>query len=199
MKQRVLFHLRLEACSARRDSAISVGSATTAEGNQQTSTVDTAAGALQRVGRGQGKDEQQGGPDSAESVLACTCIDSSSESCVVVGFEQGLVHVYDRVLLPNSSHDTHFESEPCDLEEARWKHTAVCPTRALSNSYALLAPPDITCVQRGPGGMLAMGTSDGLVFVTQVICRCLLCSCLVLSCGCTAYFSGIQIVSPPCD
>lgn len=171
MKERVLFHLRLETRNAYGNSR--VNSATTAENEQHDSVADTSASALQKAGKAHCNNYQQGGLNDTQDVLACTCIDSSSESCVVVGYEQGLVHVYNRVLIPNiSTGDTYFDSELRDFEEARWKHTTVHPTRAISNSRVLVAPPDITCIQRGPGGVLAVGTSDGLVFITQVMCHC---------------------------
>lgn len=67
-------------------------------------------------------------------------------------------------------------------EEERWKRMVIYPTRALGSGVAspiespaaAAVPPDITCVAIAPGGgKLAVGTSDGFVFVTQVRWLCL--------------------------
>lgn len=107
-----------------------------------------------------------GGRSSAavtDGRLLCTCIHSSSPSCVAVGFTKGVVHVYRRTECDGASGRQ-------DREEEKWKRAVLYPTRALSGSpNAASTVPDITCVSLSPGGdMVAVGTSDGFVFVTQV-------------------------------
>lgn len=152
MKERLLFHLRLGDSSspplAKRKSLIGVESA----------SIWSASGLLQP----DGVDE--------EAPLVCTCVHSSSSSAVAVGFERGIVHVYHR------QEDLPEYGRRRGSEEEKWRRLVLYPTRALGSSStspidspSAAVPPDITCVAVSPAGdKLAVGTSDGFVFVTQV-------------------------------
>lgn len=150
MKERLLFHLRLGDSSspplATRKSLIGVESA----------SIWSASGLLQP----DGVDE--------EPPLVCTCVHSSSSSAAAVGFERGVVHVYHR------QEDLPAYGRRRGSEEEKWRRLVLYPTRALGSASPIVSPsaavpPDITCVALSPGGAkLAVGTSDGFVFVTQV-------------------------------
>lgn len=154
MKERLLFHLRLGDSStpplAKRKSLIGVESA----------SIWSAPGLLQP----EGVDE--------EPPLVCTCVHSSSSSAVAVGFERGVVHVYHR----QEDLPAYGRSRRGSSEEEKWRRLVLYPTRALGTastspivSPTPALPPDISCVAVSPGGeKLAVGTSDGFVFVTQV-------------------------------
>lgn len=153
MKERLLFHLRLGDSSSppfsRRRSLIGVESA----------SIWSAPGLLQP----EGVDD--------EPPLVCTCVHSSLSSAVAVGFERGVVHVYHR----QESVQAYGRSSR-GSEEEKWGRLVLYPTRALGSgstspivSPSAAVPPDITCVAVSPSGdKLAVGTSDGFVFVTQV-------------------------------
>ncbi|CAM9596234.1 unnamed protein product, partial [Ectocarpus sp. 13 AM-2016] len=155
MKERLLFHLRLGDSSspvARRKSLLDASSSGgPPAGRGATTTARSAA-----------EKEHERPPH-----LVCTCLHSSVSSAVAVGFERGVVHVYYR---------QHEDRVGRSSEEERWKRTVIYPTRALGSGVAspiespaaAAVPPDITCVAIAPGGgKLAVGTSDGFVFVTQ--------------------------------
>ncbi|CAM9244143.1 unnamed protein product [Ectocarpus fasciculatus] len=158
MKERLLFHLRLGDSSsplARRKSLVAIGSSGgPPPGRGGTTTTTTTPSA---------ETEEERPPH-----LVCTCLHSSESSAVAVGFERGVVHVYYR---------QHEDRIRRSSEEERWKRSVIYPTRALgsgvaspieSPAAAAAVPPDITCVAIAPGGgKLAVGTSDGFVFVTQ--------------------------------
>lgn len=166
MKEQVLFHLRLEGITATAaESTLNPQNGVTPS-RPQPSLLLTAISTPSKNSNS-GSCSRSSNADVRRTTL-CTCIDSSSPTCVVVGFERGLVHIFDRVLLPGNG-SLNFEQDEHRCEEERWRHTAVYPTRALGGNHASLEPPDITCVQRGPDGMLAVGTANGFVFVTQVI------------------------------
>eukprot|EP00903_Cladosiphon_okamuranus_P019892 g18284.t1 len=152
MKERLLFHLRLGDSSspplARRKSLIGV----------QSASIWSAPGLLQP----EGVDE--------EPPLVCTCVHSSSVSAVAVGFKRGVVHVYHR-----QEDSPVYGRSRRGSEEEKWYRSVLYPTRALGSdstspigSPSAAMPPDIACVAVSPGGdKLAVGTSDGFVFVTQ--------------------------------
>lgn len=158
MRERDLFHLRLGDSSSPR---VQYGMRkmlpkeqqpddSTAKGNPLSSLASSAEqlAAKPRV-------RSRGGVP-----LKCTCIHSSSSSTIAVGFDRGVVHIYHRY---GSDDDDRRSSE-----EERWKRSVLYPTRAKSSSPSATVP-DISCVSLSPGGgMLAVGTSDGFVFVTQV-------------------------------
>lgn len=164
MKERVLFHLRPEVSRSPRFLPTANGAKANAAERNGSSTGEGALpsdipNALPTSYRDVSRGEANG---TASSQLACTCMDSSSESCVVVGFERGLVAVYDRErVLPLVG-----GADVCSLEEEKWRRTTVYPPDIVASP--LNPPADITCVQMGPSGMLAVGTSDGIVFVKQV-------------------------------
>ncbi|CAM9721078.1 unnamed protein product, partial [Ectocarpus sp. 8 AP-2014] len=155
MKERLLFHLRLGDSStplARRKSLLDASS----------SGGPPPAGRGATTARSAAEKEDERPPH-----LVCTCLHSSVSSAVAVGFERGVVHVYYR---------QHEDRVRRSSEEERWKRTVIYPTRALGSGVAspiespaaAAVPPDITCVAIAPGGgKLAVGTSDGFVFVTQ--------------------------------
>ncbi|CAN0212730.1 unnamed protein product, partial [Ectocarpus sp. 12 AP-2014] len=154
MKERVLFHLRLGDSSSplpRRKSLLDASSSGGPPAGRGATTARSAA-------------EKE---DERPPHLVCTCLHSSVSSAVAVGFERGVVHVYYR---------QHEDRVGRSSEEERWKRTVIYPTRALGSGVAspiespaaAAVPPDITCVAIAPGGgKLAVGTSDGFVFVTQ--------------------------------
>lgn len=149
MKERLLFHLRLGDSSLRLE-------------NSAKSNAAPSEGLTESNRTGKYNEAKQRG-NHCESLI-CTCIHSSSSSSVVIGFEAGVVHLYDR--LPD---DGVGGSPSC--EEEKWQRFVLYPTKALNAVDPISSPPaapDITCVQRGPGGTLAVGTSNGFVFVTQV-------------------------------
>lgn len=149
MKDRVLFHLRLGDSSLRL-------------GKSAKSTTAPSEGLPESTRTGKYNEAKQRGRQYES--LICTCIHSSSSSSVAIGFEAGVVHLYDR--LP----DKGVGGSP-NLEEEKWQRSVLYPTKALNVVDPISSPPaapDITCVQRGPGGMLAVGTSNGFVFVTHV-------------------------------
>ncbi|CBN79837.2 hypothetical protein (Partial), partial [Ectocarpus siliculosus] len=155
MKERPLFHLRLGDSStplARRKSLLDTSS----------SGGPPPAGRGATTARSAAEKEDERPPH-----LVSTCLHSSVSSAVAVGFERGVVHVYYR---------QHEDRVRRSSEEERWKRTVIYPTRALGSGVAspiespaaAAVPPDITCVAIAPGGgKLAVGTSDGFVFVTQ--------------------------------
>ncbi|CAM9352115.1 unnamed protein product [Scytosiphon promiscuus] len=157
MKERLLFHLRLGDSSsprlARRKSLI---------GAERASIWSTPS-LLQDDGSGAIATEE-------EPPLECTCVHSSLSCAVAVGFKRGVVHVYHRqegVGVPGRGRR--------GSEEEKWKRSVLYPTRSLGGvaaspieSPSSTMPPDITCVAIAPGeDRLAVGTSDGFVFVTQ--------------------------------
>lgn len=158
MKERTLFHLRLGDSSPRLDNL-----------RRNTTVVPSEALPENTEDGNSNEAKQQGGAGDHSESLVCTCIHSSSASSVAIGFEAGVVHLYDR--LPD---DGGGGSQSC--EEERWKRSVLYPTKSLNAVVDPIssppAPPDITCLQRGPGGMMAVGTSNGFVFVTQVIRFC---------------------------
>lgn len=147
MRERLIFHLRLE------DRASPVSHYV---GRAEEQAEDGSA----RPSR-QGPGVTPPTPKPEAHKLVCTCIDSSSSSCIIVGFKRGVVHMYERY--PQAA-----DGERLCCEEEHWKHTVFYPTRTLGDSCASSTMPDITCVQRAPHGMLAIGTSNGYVFVMQV-------------------------------
>lgn len=161
MKERLLFHLRLGDSSsprlARRKSLI---------GAERASIWSTPS-LLQDQGSGAITTEQD------EPPLECTCVHSSLSCAVAVGFKRGVVHVYHR----QEGLDGYSRGRR-GSEEEKWKRSVLYPTRSLGGvaaspieSPSSTLPPDISCVAIAPGGdKLAVGTSDGFVFVTQV-CR----------------------------
>lgn len=163
MKERLLFHLRLGDSSSpqpvRRKSLIGVDSS---------AAIWSAPGLL------------QGSADhDEEPPLVCTCVHSSSSSAVAVGFERGVVHVYHRQEESQAYGRSSSSNSRRGSEEEKWGRVVLYPTRALSGSASPIesplaaVPPDITCVAVSPiGDKLAVGTSDGYVFVTQVSVKC---------------------------
>ena len=158
MRDRLLFHLSLvdgpgsslEHADKRLSAVPTTGLPTTADSKVVDNDTTTAAAAAIK----------------APSQLSSTCIHSSSPATVAIGFKQGVVHVYRR----EASEDN---GKP-GCKEEEWKRSVVYPTRALSptSSAPSGVPPDITCVALSPGeDMLAVGTSDGFVFVSQVSCE----------------------------
>lgn len=172
MKERLLFHLRLGGSSsprlARRKSLI--GAERASIWSSPSLLHDEGSGAI---------------PAEEETPLVCTCVHSSLSCAVAVGFKRGVVHVYHR----QEGLDYYGRSRR-DREEEKWKRSVLYPTRSLGGvaaspieSPASTLPPDITCVAIAPGGdKLAVGTSDGFVFVTQVSDECLSCAGLAASC-----------------
>lgn len=162
MKERLLFHVRLRDSASPRRLHVKRTPADVGLLSQKNvhELVNSCSSTHASSGNLQEEEAQR---------LICTCIDSSSPCCVVVGFKRGVVHVYNRLSRADGDGFLGFEEE-------RWKHAALYPTRALTNNDSSVVPPDITCVQRGPNGMLAVGTADGFVFVTQVrlmrTCNC---------------------------
>lgn len=164
MKERVLFHLRLEVSRSPRFLPTADGAKATAARRNGSSTGEGAVSSdIPNASPTSSRDKsRENSSDTATCRPVCTCMDSSSESCVVVGFERGLVHVYDReTVLPQAG-----GADVCTLEEEKWRRTAVYPPDVVTSP--IKRPADITCVQMGPSGMLAAGTSDGVVFVKQV-------------------------------
>lgn len=144
MRERILFHLRLGDSSCPRRGHVQRESSSPIEGLPATSAQVATS------------------PNEEAHLLTCTCVHSSSPSCVVVGFEKGVVHVYHREGCSENARQV--------CEEEKWKRSVLYPTLALSSSpNGLPVVPDITCVSVSPSGdRLAVGTSDGFVFVTQV-------------------------------
>ncbi|CAM9740648.1 unnamed protein product, partial [Hapterophycus canaliculatus] len=157
MKERLLFHLRLGDSSsprlARRKSLIGA----------ERASIWSSPSLLQDEGSG-------GTPEQEEPPLVCTCLHSSLSSTVAVGFKRGVVHVYHRKQVLDA-----YGRSRRGSEEEKWKRSVLYPTRSLGGAAASpiespssTLPPDITCVAIAPGGdRLAVGTSDGFVFVTQ--------------------------------
>lgn len=145
MEERVLFHLRLPSLGEDDVDGKSQASPETAFNNSGTSTSDHG------------------------SALICTSIHCSSDSTVAVGFKHGLVHIYRRVL----SNDDRDDDDRHNLEGARWCLTVVEPTTALTSGRSVSSTaslsPDVTCLAVSPfGDMLALGTSNGYLFVMPV-------------------------------
>lgn len=145
MEERVLFHLRLPSLGEDDVDGKSQASPETAFNDTSTSITDQ------------------------ESALICTSIHCSSASTVAVGFKHGLVHIYRRVL----SNDDRDDNDRHDSEEARWCLTVVEPTTVLTSGRSVSSTsflsPDVTCLAVSPvGDLLALGTSNGYIFVMPV-------------------------------
>ena len=146
MEERVLFHLR-----------------------QSSPGKDHVDGDSPTVGS---KDSSSAVTTDSGRALVCTCIHSSSASTFAVGFKHGLVHVYRRV---PSGGDVKDDDCRHHCEDGIWRRSIVEPTKALNSgksgpqAAAASLPPDITCLAVSPiDDMMAVGTSDGYVFVMPV-------------------------------
>lgn len=149
MKSRVLFHLRL-------------GGSSSSSSNPQAALTGLDPQAL-----GVNCTSRTATPTTRTPSLRCTCLHSSSPSSVAIGFERGVVQVFHR-----KEQGVERESKRQDCEEEGWIRSVLYPITALGGAGpngTLLAVPDITCIAVSLSGeMLAVGTSDGFVFVTQV-------------------------------
>ncbi|CAM9856075.1 unnamed protein product, partial [Choristocarpus tenellus] len=102
------------------------------------------------------RDDKEGKERPMEPELVCSCMDTSSPSSIVLGFNAGEVHVYHRLRGADDRQNWH---------QAMGTKTVHHPLRGIISPIE--SPPNITCVKMSSARMLAVGTSSGIVAIQQ--------------------------------